>query len=434
MGWLRDQFDKLIHGSKNKKYADILNGFTPIYSQFGQNIYASDVVQQAINCIVSECKKLIPMHVKKDGSDSIPIQSGLQTLLNAPNELMTTADFIEKVIWQLYLNYNAFIIPTYYTRQDANGSVAKVYTGLYPIAPQNVVFLQDAAGNLFVKFTFANNYETTLNYADIIHIRKNYSVSEYMGGNACGQPDNQALLDTLDLNDKLLHNLSVAMSSSCAVNGVVKYNTIMDDGKTEAAMKELEEKLAKSQSGFLALDNKSEFVPITRTVKFVDADTLKFIDEKILRYFGVPLCILTGDYTKEQYEAFFQKTIEPIVISLSQNFTKALLTAREQSFGNKITFYTKNLVFMTTDQTLEMIRLLGDCGSLYENEKRAAFGMRPLKELSGVRTMSLNYINVNDAKQYQTQARAIAMKNNGCCVQPTNIQNCKEGGSTDEGT
>ena len=70
MGWLRDQFDKLIHGSKNKKYADILNGFTPIYSQFGQNIYASDVVQQAINCIVSECKKLIPMHVKKDGSDS----------------------------------------------------------------------------------------------------------------------------------------------------------------------------------------------------------------------------------------------------------------------------------------------------------------------------------------------------------------------------
>ena len=233
-----------------------------------------------------------------------------------------------------------------------------------------------------------------------------------MGGNECGQPDNQALLDTLDLNYKLLHNLSVAMSSSCAVNGVVKYNTIMDDGKTEAAMKELEEKLAKSQSGFLALDNKAEFIPITRTIKFVDADTLKFIDEKILRYFGVPLCILTGDYTKEQYEAFFQKTIEPIVISLSQNFTKALLTAREQSFGNEITFYTKNLVFMTTDQTLEMIRLLGDCGSLYENEKRAAFGMRPLKELSGVRMMSLNYINVNDAKQYQIQ----------------------EGGSTDEGT
>ena len=28
------------------KYAKILNGYTPIFSQFGQDIYASDVVQQ----------------------------------------------------------------------------------------------------------------------------------------------------------------------------------------------------------------------------------------------------------------------------------------------------------------------------------------------------------------------------------------------------
>lgn len=398
MGWL----DKLKRKPKVKtEYAQMLDGYTPIYSQFGQDIYASDVVQQAINCIVTECKKLIPQHVKNNGSDVIPVTSNIQEVLNAPNEIMTTTEFIEKIIWQLYFNYNAFIIPTYYIREEGNGSLKRVYTGLYPIAPTNVDFLQDSANNLYVKFTFANNYETTLKYSDVIHIRKNFSVNELMGGNEFGQPDNEALLKTLDLNWQLLNNLSKAMVSSCAVNGVVKYNTMMDDGKTEKALKELEEKLKNSESGFLPLDVRAEFTPIQREIQMVDEATLKFIDEKILRHFGVPLCILTGDYTKEQYEAFFQKTIEPIVRTLSQSFTRTLLTPRERSFGNEIMFYTKDLIFMTTDQTLEMVRLLGDSGALYENEKRVAFGMRPLPELAGVRMMSLNYVNVEYAKDYQ---------------------------------
>lgn len=398
MGWL----DKLRRKPKTKtKYAQMLNGYTPIYSQFGDDIYASDVVQQAINCIVMECKKLIPQHVKNNGSDVIPVNSDVQAVLNAPNEIMTTTDFIEKIIWQLYFNYNAFIIPTWYTRQESNGSLTRVYTGLYPIAPTNVEILQDDSDKLYIKFTFANGFETTLNYSDVIHIRKNYSVNEYMGGNEFGQPDNDALLKTLDLNYQLLHNLSKAMFSSCAVNGIVKYNTMMDDGKTELALKELEEKLKNSESGFLPLDIRAEFTPIEREIQMVDEATLKFIDEKILRHFGVPLCILTGDYTKEQYEAFFQKTIEPIVRTLSQAFTKSMFTTRERAFGNQIMFYTKDLIFLTTDQTLEMVNLLGASGSLYENEKRVAFGMRPLPELAGVRMMSLNYVNVEYAKEYQ---------------------------------
>lgn len=35
------------------------------------------------------------------------------------------------------------------------------------------------------------------------------------------------------------------------------------------------------------------------------------------------------------------------------------------------------------------------------NEFRGAFGMRPLPELKGVRMMSLNYINADDAQKYQ---------------------------------
>lgn len=399
MSWL----DKLRRKPKVKtEYADMLNGFTPIFSQFGQDVYASDVVQQALQCIVSEMKKLNPQHVRVNGSDVTTVNSSLQTVLQAPNELMTTSEFIEKIVWQLLFNYNSFIIPTFDVWFDKNGVEQRKYTGLYPVQPTQVDFIQDASDRLYVKMTFANNYNTTIAYSDIIHVKHRFSVNEFMGGNAQGQPDNDVLLQTLELNHQLLQGVASAMKSSFAINGVVKYNTLMDDGKTEKALKELEQKLKKSESGFLPLDLKAEFIPIKHEIQLVDATTLKFIDEKILRNFGVPLAILTGDYTKNQYEAFYQKTLEPLIIAFSQAFTKTLFTPRERSFGNQVKFYPKDLIFMSVDQTLEMIRLLGDSGSLYENEKRIAFGLKPLPELEGIRMQSLNYVNIEYAKEYQT--------------------------------
>lgn len=381
----------------------MLNGSMPIYSQYGDDIYASDVVQQAVNCIVQEMKKLTPQHVRqKQNKDIIPIYENVQSVLNSPNPLMTTSEFIEKIVWNLYLNYNAFIIPIYYTWKDKKGKEQRHYTGLYPVQPRQVDFLEDSAGNIFVKFDFGSGEETTLPYSEIIHIKYKYSVNEYMGGNDFGQPDNGALLKTLELNENLLQGVANAMKSSYAVNGIVKYKTLMDDGKTEAKLKALESKLQNSESGFLGLDLSTEYIPIDKKLELVDADTLKFIDEKILRHFGVPLPILTGDYTKEQYEAFYQKTLEPLITALSQAFTKTLFTKTELSHGNKIKFFPRDLVFMSVSEKLEFVRLLGDSGTIYENEKRVAFGLLPLAELEGVRMQSLNYVNVNYAQQYQT--------------------------------
>ena len=225
---------------------------------------------------------------------------------------------------------------------------------------------------------------------------------EYMGGDVMGQPNHKAILETLSLNHDLLQGVAKAMKASYAVNGVVKFNTLIDDGTMEKNLKELEKKLMNNESGFLPMDLKADFTPLERKTNLVDKPTLEFVDEKILRNWGVPLAILTGDYNKEQYEAFYQKTLEPLIISFSQGFTKKLFTEREKSLGNEVRFMPKELIFMTVSQTLEMINILSPTGALYENEKRVALGLRPLPELEGKRYMSLNWINAEDAQQYQT--------------------------------
>lgn len=399
MGWFSKLFKK---EPKNSKFAPTMDGFLPIYTQFGNNIYASDVVQQALKCIVDEMKKLNPTHVRYINNDPVPIKGNVQDVLSNPNQLMTTSEFIEKICWLLLMNYNVFIIPTYYTWVDEKtGAERRYYDSLYPINPTQVDFIEDAGGRLFVKFWFWNGETTTIRYDDVIHIRYNYSINEYMGGNALGQPDHQALLDTLELNNQLLQGVAKAMNASYAVNGVVKYNTMMDDGKTEAALKELERKLQNSESGFLPLDIKADFIPLQHGSQLVDEATLKFIDEKILRNWHISLAILTGDYTKEQYESFFQACLEPLILSITQAFTKKMFTSREKAFGNRIEFYPEQLIFMTTTQKIEMINLLSPTGALFENEKRTILGLMPIQELEGKRYMSLNWIDANNADQYQ---------------------------------
>lgn len=392
---LIDFINKFKKTKPNINYAKMLNGYTPIFSQFGQDIYASDVVQQAIACLVTELTKANPFHIKQSGSDLVPVEnSELQKLLDQPNERMTQTDFFEKVYWQLFLNYNSFIIPTYY--KDIKGN--KHYTGLYPIQPTNVTFLQDPEGKLGIEFTFRNGYKTMLAYSDVIHIRYRYSINEFMGGNEFGQPDNRALLKTLELNNTLLQGVAKALKSSFSINGVIKYNTLMDDGKMENNIKEIEKRLANNESGFLPLDIKGEYIPLQNKIQLVDATTLKFIDEKILRNIGVSLPILTGDYTKPQYEAFYQKSLEPILKRTGESFTMTMFTNREKGFKNKVMMYPHELIFMDTSQKIELFDVLVDSASCYKNELRTAFGMRPLPELAGQIAMSSNKANAENNK------------------------------------
>ena len=180
------------------------------------------------------------------------------------------------------------------------------------------------------------------------------------------------------------------------ITGVIHYNTKIARDKAETDIKDLEALLDRSASGLIPMDNGAELKQLTRPAVQVSADTIRFIDEKILRYFGVSQKILSGDFTREEYEAFYQKVLEPLIIAWGQAFSDVLLTRREQQgFGHRIMFFVEPLEFMTTAQKLEMVRLLGDRGSLYENEARQILGLQPLPELNGVRMYSLNYENVN---------------------------------------
>lgn len=390
--------------NKNLQYAKMLDGSYPAFSQFGKNIYVSDIVQNCIDVIASECSKLQPKHIftNSQGLQQIPKSSINRLFKFAPNELMTTSEFIEKTIWLLFMNYNAFIYPTYDTYIDSNENQQVYYTGFYPLNPSQVDFLQDPMGNMYVKFYFSNGQNYTLPYNDVIHIRKKFSVNDIMGGGHNGQPDNIALLKVLEINDTALQGIAKGVQASYNIRGIIKISTMLDNDAQKAERKSFEEKIKSGETGILPMDLKSEYTPLTIDPKLIDKDTMQFLQDKVLNWFGVSIPILTGQYNDDDYQAFYEKTLEPILIRLGQAFSKCMFSQRELDVGNEIIFYQKDMMYLSTKSKLDLLSIAGAQGLLSDDQKLAILGYPPLADGTGSRrTISLNYVDTNIATQYQ---------------------------------
>jgi phage portal protein BeeE len=411
--------DSLLRNNQSNKqltYAKMLDGSYPAFSQFGKNIYVSDIVQNSIDIIASECSKLQPKHIftNSQGLQQIPKSSINRLFKFAPNELMTTSEFIEKCIWLLLMNYNIFIYPTYTTYIDENGKEQKSYTGFYPLNPIQAEFLKNPTGTLFIKFYFSSGENYTLAYGDIIHVRKKFSVNEIMGGGYNGQPDNAALLKVLEINDTALQGVGKAIKGSLTLRGILKINTMLDDAGQKAERKKLDDAIESGNSGIVALDLKGDYIPLSVDPKLIDKDTMQFLQDKVLNWFGVSIPILTGKYNDDDYQAFYEKTLEPILIRLSQAFSKCMFSQHELDDGNEIVFYQKDMMYLSTKSKLDLLNIAGSQGLLTDDQKLAVLGYPPLMDGTGSRrTISLNYVDTNIASQYQMKTANKNIKDGG---------------------
>ena len=384
------------------RYSKMLNGRTPIFSQFGNDVYVSDVVQQCMACITDEMRKVQINHIlEKDGMLNIKDSQLNRAFQYQANEYMTPADFMEKSTYLLLKNANCFIYPRFVYTYNANGTVkSRDVTALYPLDPRRVDFLQDDSGRMFVRMTFGGGNEFTIPYDNLIHWRMHYGANEYLGGNEYGTEEVEDLLNTVKIYDKLMLSLGIAVENSLKITGILKFPMYMGNEEQKSEAERFEKKLKERDSGIIPMDTKSEYTPIKADPKLIDKDTLEFMDRKILRHFGVSIPVLNGEATPEQHQAFYQRAIEPKLMSLAQTITRTVFTPTEYAFGNSIRIYPEELIFLSTTQKLEFVKMVGERGALTNNKILQLFGLPPYKG-GDVRLQSLNYVDVEIANEYQ---------------------------------
>lgn len=383
-------FFKKKEKPKGLHYAPTQTGTMPFYSSFRENVYASDIIVQSIRCKANEFKKLDPRHIKTiDGADVTVTDSSIARVLKRPNEFMTTCDFLEKITILHELNKNAYIYPTYYMTRGGE----KYYTGLYPLKPSDVWYLIDDKSNLFMKFRFWNGYEITLPASDVIHWRKDYGVNDYFGGGAFGGNDNAGLLTMLERYDQLTQSIAKAIEVSCQINGIVNYNSYTTNDDMEKKRKEFENDLQNNKSGILFTDMKMDYQHLSRDVKLVDAETLKFFHDAILRNNGTSLAILNGDYTKAQKEAYYEHALEADIKNLGQAMSRVIFSDRATAFGNEIVLFPNEIQFMSMQDRIAYMQLAVPAGALSINQILKMGGFPPIEGGDEIRPRGFNNLD-----------------------------------------
>lgn len=374
---LRDLFRK--PKQRGLKSALTMGGNAPFYTAFGDNIYASDIIVQAISRISVEAKKLQPRHIRTtDGRKQVITDSSIAKCLRNPNKYMTSSEFLEKCFTLLNLNKNLFI----YHEHFYNVFGERITTGLYPLKPSYVEYQADEAGELFIYMEFASGYSVTLPLSSVTHYRKAYGAGDYFGGNISGTAE-KGLLKLLREYDKITQGIAKTMAASCSINGIVQLNTYLSGEKIEEEKAAFQKRIENNESGIMFVDQKAEYTNFPRDVKLVDAETLKFFNQAILRNMGVSIAILNADYTPQQKQAFYETAMEADVIGLGQALTKTEFSDRKVSFGNEIALYPNKTEFMTPEQKIGFLQVAAPAGAVKRDEIRELFGYEPLENGRG---------------------------------------------------
>jgi HK97 family phage portal protein len=359
-----------------------------VFTSFGNNAYSSDVVRSAIHAIASNAAKLKPKHIRRINGTISPQNSIVERLLTVrPNPHMNAYDFYYKVVTQLYLKNNAFIL----IQTDGVNTM-----GFYPINSSYVELLE-AKDELFVKFTFWNGKTITVPYDEVIHLRRFYNDNDMYG-----ESNDDALLPTLELINTTNQGIINAVKSSAFLRGLLKFQSVL---RPEDLRKHRDDFIkdymdVNNNGGVAATDAKADYVPLNSDPKMVNSQQMKLIEEKVYKYFNINEAIVTSKYNENEWNAFYESVLETLAVQMSLEFTSKLFSDRERGHGNELIFEANRLQYASTTTKISLINTLMPLGLLTMNESREIFNLAPV-EGGDKRLISLNYVDASKANKYQ---------------------------------
>ena len=364
--WLQKLFGNLFQRRTGLAQVKVMAGYTPIFTPWGERPYEADVVRAAVDAIARNAAKLKAKHIRRVNGEVVHVKnSDIERVLSLrPNPKMSAYDLLYKLVTTLMMDNNAWAYPVW-----EGGRLAAVY----PVNCVSAELLEDSAGTLYVKFYFMEGGTVVLPYSDVIHLRRHYYNNDLLGS------PNQPINATLSAIHTTNEGLAQAVKTSAALRGILKFQGMLKESDIEAQRERfVKEYLTVSNSGGVAaLDAKAEYIPLNTEPKMVNAAQMKELRDAVFRYFGVNENIVMGNYTEDQWNAFYESTIEPLAVQMSLEFTSKLFTDRELGHGNEIVFEANRLQYASVRTKLQLVQLV-DRGIMTPNQLAEVFNLPPV--------------------------------------------------------
>ena len=327
-------------------------------------MYQSDIIRACIRPKVKAVGKLTPKHYI-DSSDKSQTNSDayMKFLLEEPNQLMTMQVLLEKVITQLELNSNAFIV----IHRNKNG----IPVELYPINAYSVIAKFDNQGFLFLEFKIANGKTVTYSYNDIIHLRKDFNSNDIFGDSPI-----ETLKQVMEVINTPDQGIVGAIKNSSVIKWILEFKQILKEEDKKKAVKEFVNNylnVENGEGGAIATDQKFTAKQVEPKDYVPNAPIMQSAITRLYNFYNTNEKIIQSKYNEDEWNAYYEAEIEPVLIQLSEEFTRKLFSRRQRFKGEVIMFESSNLQYASLSTKLQLVQVV-DRGGLNVNEWRGLLG------------------------------------------------------------
>ena len=353
----------------------------------------NELCNAIVDCNATHIARGNIVHVVEDKNGRIKEvkrASRYTKLFNQPNPMMTRQDFMYCMAWQMQVTNTAFA----WIKWDPSMQPVEVW----PLIYLNFEIREIKGGGYAVQFTANDGQRHTVRLEDLVVLRRKYDGTGYAG------QDNNIVVNSLEMVASLDEGLKQAVEISNKIHGIVHQKNSMlapvSVQKTQEDFATRMKKAAKS-GGVVSLDSTEEYTPLNVTAWAANAAQQKQITDRVYTFWRTPEEVVKNTASEQEMQNYYDSIVEPAWEEISEAFTNALFTRREQDYGNKMMVYSGAATGASWQTKLNILAQTKETGELSKNERRELLGYAPTEDGDEF-FVSLNYVKQSDMSKYQT--------------------------------
>lgn len=338
----------------------LLSGYKPAFRTWGGELYEEELVRAAIDANARNTAKL---RIIIQGEAKPKLQTQLR---KRPNSFMTWYQFLYRLrtIWEM--QNTAIIVPVINETGETVGIFPVYYTHIEVVAYRGEPWLR-------MKF---HNGDTAA-----VELSKVGIMTKFQYRNDLFGESNKALHPTMELIDIQNQGIREGVKTAASYQFMATLSNFANDEDIAKERKRFTEQnlQAKDASGVLLWPNTYKDVKQIESKPFVvDADQMKLIRTNVFDYFGTNEDVLQNKAYGDAWAAFYEGSIEPFAIQLSEVLTNMLFTPAEQGHGALLMATANRLQYMTNKDKADVTATFADRGMATIDELREIWNMAPL--------------------------------------------------------
>ena len=366
------------------------NLFMPVFSQ-DYDASLNDVYVSCANAHARHASKFTPYVYRYDSRTQDQSKQYLNRLLSLrPNPLMSAAQFWERVANLYYLESNVFI---YLEWNYTNYKEPLKALWILDFEENALEIKVDDNGKVYLSFDLNGEPHYT-SMDNIVHIARN------AGPNILGEK-NLAIKKVLDIISTNYEGMEQAIKTSAFIRFIIQSSTLLnEDVRKDRAKSFADAYLGKGSSGVVYLDAATDIKQVVPNNKYANEGEMKLFENKIYNYMGISEEILKARFKEDEWNAYYDSSIEPFANKIAQELTYKIFTSKELSFGNRIAIEFDKLDTASLKTKIAVAQVIQKLPTYRPNDINRLLGM-PVTENGEKEFSTLNYVDADKQNQYQ---------------------------------